>query len=627
MVLSLFPHNENAHQKLVDKLKDNQRVTINHATGTGKSFIVLKYMYENKDKRILYLTPTYPIFNQLIGPHMQDLGINYNEFKCLDNIIYPNLLKMNMETLAQNYDVFVFDEYHRCGAKQWNEKVKELFSIIEDKYKDKRIIGLTATPTRYLDKGRDMNDELFQGVCASELLLSDAILDGLLPAPKYINLPINSLTEIKSLRKKINKKIQYSQDRKYYNAMLDDIEKKLQQETNLLSEAQVNLKKDEGKFVVFCGSISDIEKNKEFIKNQFEGKNINFYTVHSKQSKKQNEAQLDEFRNVRGGYNFVFVVDILNEGVHVKDIDGVFMMRKTTSPIIYFQQLGRLLSFSARNSNLVVWDLVDNLKNHKIIHKLYNEVITRSKASIEQDPVNKERYAKILENFKIIDKSTELLAALSKLDEELSSENIINIRLNRAISILIDSDYSNKFEFWQAKRDLEELYQYITKDDFIKLKNYKVTLPLEINVSIEKFEEMLGGFKNLYEFNLNVANRILTDLETFIINHNCLPSIFSQDVDERQLALDLKKYYQSFNQSSKARLKKMIKSFDNKDLIDEFEDIKSFNKIDNNLIASLILEKKIKPFNYIKMIDFTREISKVKKRVKREIINSVFVEK
>ena len=125
MAISLFPHNELAYEKLVDKLRDNQRVTINHATGTGKSFIALKYMYENKDKKILYLTPTYPIYNQLIGPHMKDLGIDYKDFSCLDNIIYQNLLKMDMKELAQKYDIIIFDEYHRCGAKEWNKKIKE----------------------------------------------------------------------------------------------------------------------------------------------------------------------------------------------------------------------------------------------------------------------------------------------------------------------------------------------------------------------------------------------------------------------------------------------------------------------------------------------------------------------
>lgn len=50
----LLPHNEEAFIKLKKCLEDNQLVAINHATGTGKSFIILKYLYENKDKRIYF---------------------------------------------------------------------------------------------------------------------------------------------------------------------------------------------------------------------------------------------------------------------------------------------------------------------------------------------------------------------------------------------------------------------------------------------------------------------------------------------------------------------------------------------------------------------------------------------
>ena len=40
----LLPHNEMAYNKLNKTLENNQMATINHATGTGKSFIMLKYI-------------------------------------------------------------------------------------------------------------------------------------------------------------------------------------------------------------------------------------------------------------------------------------------------------------------------------------------------------------------------------------------------------------------------------------------------------------------------------------------------------------------------------------------------------------------------------------------------------
>lgn len=114
--IQLYEHNEKALKKLKDSLKENKCTTINHATGTGKSFIALKYLYENNDKKYLYIAPTYPIIHQLlqdtysIGLTPKDLNIN--------TMIYRSLLDLDMEELYKKYDGFIFDEYHRTGAQK-----------------------------------------------------------------------------------------------------------------------------------------------------------------------------------------------------------------------------------------------------------------------------------------------------------------------------------------------------------------------------------------------------------------------------------------------------------------------------------------------------------------------------
>ena len=50
---------------------------------------------------------------------------------------------------------------------------------------------------------------------------------------------------------------------------------------------------------------------------------------------------------------------MLNEGVHVDDVDGVILLRPTVSPIIYLQQIGRALSAGSQNTP-VIFDLVNN---------------------------------------------------------------------------------------------------------------------------------------------------------------------------------------------------------------------------------------------------------------------------
>lgn len=54
-------------------------------------------------------------------------------------------------------------------------------------------------------------------------------------------------------------------------------------------------------------------------------------------------------------------VNQLNEGVHIKGVDAVIMVRRTSSPTIFYQQLGRALT-AAGNFEPLVIDLVDNFE-------------------------------------------------------------------------------------------------------------------------------------------------------------------------------------------------------------------------------------------------------------------------
>ena len=73
-------------------------------------------------------------------------------------MIYANLLSKNIEELAHEYDIIVLDEYHRCGAPKWGEKVNELLELLKKHYPDKKVIGTTATEIRFLDNEKNMNN-------------------------------------------------------------------------------------------------------------------------------------------------------------------------------------------------------------------------------------------------------------------------------------------------------------------------------------------------------------------------------------------------------------------------------------------------------------------------------------
>lgn len=54
---------------------------------------------------------------------------------------------------------------------------------------------------------------------------------------------------------------------------------------------------------------------------------------------------------------------MLNEGVHCKKVDTIVMLRRTSSPQIFFQQIGRALDSGSLEKNIMVFDFVANAKN------------------------------------------------------------------------------------------------------------------------------------------------------------------------------------------------------------------------------------------------------------------------
>ena len=546
--IKLFPHNEDGYNKLKDCLNDNQMASLNRATGTGKSFILLKYLYDNKDKRILYLSPNYPIIDQLVDFHMKDLGISTDEFYKFDTMIYINLLKMNMEELANNYDIVVLDEYHRCGSPLVGLKINKLLRIIKEKYPNTKVIGASATKIRYLDDERNMNNILFNGVEAADLSLSDAILKGILPIPIYISYNYNLINDLNLIEKRITKYAFYEEDIKRYYTRI----KKLKSEVEKLLNSDSDINKyleDEGKYLVFSSNISSIKKNKKIINQIIKGSTE--FEVHSDQKKELNQKILNDFRRANEGNNVLYSVDILNEGVHVKDIDAIFMMRPTTSPIIYFQQLGRILSFSSRKSKVVIFDMVNNIKRHPVIYTFYKEIMSRAKELLPTAKgEEKERYRSILENFKIVDKTSEIVAEIDKLKVELSKDNLYYKRLTTAVNILEDSKNHNYAEVFQAKTDLVKLQNYIDLELFKRIKNLNIDIDLELlDLSLEEFK-LLFEERKATQYDLKSKIKIICKkVQEFIDLNYRLPSIFSDDESERDLAKELFNNYIYFGEA------------------------------------------------------------------------------
>lgn len=181
MSINLFEHNRQAYEAVVDMLAETGKAAVIHPTGTGKSFMGFKLCEDNPDKTVCWLSPSEYIFKT----QLENLVAVSEDYQP-ENIrffTYAKPMNLSEEEMSEiQADFIVLDEFHRCGADMWSTGVQRLLKL----YENTPILGLTATAIRYLDNQRDMADEQFDNNIASEMMLGEAIVLGILNPPKYV---------------------------------------------------------------------------------------------------------------------------------------------------------------------------------------------------------------------------------------------------------------------------------------------------------------------------------------------------------------------------------------------------------------------------------------------------------
>ena len=119
--------------------------------------------------------------------------------------------------------------------------------------------------------------------------------------------------------------------------------------------------------------------------------------------------------------DYIFTVDIFNEGVDIPEINQVVMLRPTESPIVFVQQLGRGLRKADDKEYVVILDFIGNYKNNFMIpialsgDKSYDKDIIRryvregsriipGNSTIHFDEISKERIFRSIDGIKGIKK-------------------------------------------------------------------------------------------------------------------------------------------------------------------------------------------------------------------------------
>jgi hypothetical protein len=100
-----------------------------------------------------------------------------------------------------------------------------------------------------------------------------------------------------------------------------------------------------------------------------------------------NNQNRDKVRNqlLKKEINYLFVVDIFNEGVDIPEIDTVLFLRPTESLTVFLQQLGRGLRLSENKDCLTVLDFVGNARPEYNFENKFRALIGKTATTVKKE--------------------------------------------------------------------------------------------------------------------------------------------------------------------------------------------------------------------------------------------------
>lgn len=385
------------------------KAAVIHPTGTGKSFVAFRLCQERADARIVWLSPSEYIWRTQLA-NLRTAGGSTPENVAF--LTYAKLMLLTAEERAAlRPEIVILDEFHRCGAQEWGKGVR---ALLED-FPGALLLGLTATPIRYLDGQRDMADELFDGCVAHEMTLSEAIVRGILPAPKYVLSLYAYQKELERYRRRARKA--GGAARQTAERYIECLRRRLEEADGIDRVLQKHLPDRHGKYLVFCSDYEHLKKMRGCAGEWFSRIDAkpHIYEVYAENAKAKetfHRFQADESPHLK----LLYCIDMLNEGVHVEGLDGVILCRTTVSPIVYKQQIGRALSASGGKTP-VIFDLVNNVDNLYSISALRKEM-----EAVVSYYANEHRESEIArDGFELVDEVRECRELFERLEETLSA--------------------------------------------------------------------------------------------------------------------------------------------------------------------------------------------------------------
>lgn len=436
--ISPFHFQEEILEKLEAERKIHNRFRnlIVAATGTGKTvvsaFDYKKFKIQNQSARLLFVAHRKEILQQaqatfqgiLRDNNFGELWVDGIEPEKYDYVfasvqtLYNRIEEIQLS--ANYYDYIIIDEVHHISASSYRPIIKH--------FTPKILLGLTATPER-MDNEDILID--FSNTIAAEIRLPDALNRKLLSPFQYFGITDNidlSKVEWKSGRYAPSELTKlYTQNDRRVGDIIFNLNKYLNDINNVRA-------------LCFCVT----QEHAQFMAEKFVLVGLKAdYLVSSRSNLREELRRKLYCKEI----NYLFVVDIFNEGVDIPEIDTVLFLRPTESLTIFLQQLGRGLRLAEGKECLTVLDFVGNSRPEYDFEGKFRALIGKTNTSLQKE---------VSDDFPHLPLGCSII--LEKKAKEYILQNIINATtLNR-------NQLLTKIRNYKYQTDLP-----LTLNNFIKL--------------------------------------------------------------------------------------------------------------------------------------------------------------
>ena len=246
------------------------------------------------------------------------------------------------------------DEAHHVPADTYQKVMKH--------FTPKLWLGMTATPDKRDDniEGRNVY-ELFDHQIAYEIRLQQAMEENLLCPFHYFGITDLAI---------IGDDEEASRD---FSVLTSDERVK-----HIINEADYyGYSGDKVKGLIFCSSIKETEELSEKFNhmiNPSTGQKFRTIALNGSASEQERQNAFERLAMNKEDatadhepLDYIFSVEILNEGVDIVEVNQVIMLRPTQSPIVFIQQLGRGLRKAYGKEYVVILDFIGNYNNNFLI--------------------------------------------------------------------------------------------------------------------------------------------------------------------------------------------------------------------------------------------------------------------